>query len=74
MTFLHWMQAIWFVSLLVVWAQIYIVTRTRKMLKQQSERFRQQILLLDETIKRHSGDDDGATPIQRPGPRDNQTL
>lgn len=74
MTFVRWMQAIWFVSLLVVWAQIYIVARARKMLKQQSERLQQLILLLEETIQRNSGDQDGATPIQRPGPRDNQTL
>jgi len=74
MTFVHWMQAIWFVSLLVVWAQIYKVARARKMLNQQSERLQQLILLLEETIQRNSGDQDGTTPIQRPGLRDNQTL
>jgi hypothetical protein len=74
MTFTRWIQAIWFVSLLVVWAQVYIVARARKQLKRESERLQQLILLLEETIKRNSGDDDGTTRIQRPGPGDNQTL
>lgn len=38
MTYIHWMQAIWIVSMCCVWAQIYWLERTRRKLRKQSER------------------------------------
>lgn len=37
MTFVHWVQTIWTVSMLVVFAQIYWLERTRRKLLKQIE-------------------------------------
>jgi hypothetical protein len=38
MTFVHWMQGLWFVIVLTQCVQLYFVDRTRKKLKKQTEK------------------------------------
>ena len=59
MTFVHWMQAVWFACLAVVLLQIHFLRRQSKNLKRQSERLTEVMLMFDKLIKRKSeqGDD-----------------
>ena len=53
MTYVHWLQAIWFLSLGVVWAQIFFVFRQSRTLRRETERTRSALARLDALIAQY---------------------
>ena len=54
MKLIHWLQAIWFISTVVAWWQIFLVRRQLKMLRKQNIRMHELTAMLHQLKERYN--------------------
>lgn len=67
MTFVHWLEAIWFLSLGVVWAQMYLVNRSSRTLRRETERLRVTMTHLNTLIAQYEVEAEGTMRYSEAG-------